>query len=231
MSSQTTSHIIVALDNLDRNSAISLAKQLDPSHCRLKVGKELFTAYGPSLLEDLMKLNFELFLDLKFHDIPNTVSKACVAAAKLGVWMISMHTLGGSTMLMAAREAIDKMQGAKPLLIGITLLTSLTDQDLPVLGFHQSLQHQVLSLAKLADKAGLDGVVCSPQEVGALRQAMGENFCLVTPGVRFSPVEGDDQKRFLTPKEAFLAGADYLVIGRPITQAADPVAMLEQCQK
>lgn len=221
-------HIIVALDNLDRAAAIALAKQLNPRQCRLKVGKELFTAYGPALVEELMKLNFEIFLDLKFHDIPNTTGKACLAAAKLGVWMLNVHTLGGVAMLESAREAIDKVTSDKPLLIGVTLLTSLTEQDLFTLGFHKTLEEQVLSLATLAFNAKLDGVVCSPHESAALRQKFGKEFCLVTPGIRLETSPADDQKRCLTPKAAFLEGSDYLVIGRPITQAPDPAQVLDQ---
>src|ERR1700722_8648026 len=170
MSQFNPPHIIVALDNLDLTSAISLAEQLNPKKCRLKIGKELFTAYGPSLIENLMKLNFDIFLDLKFHDIPTTVAKACLAAAKLGVWMLNVHTLGGIAMLESAREAIDKTNFNKPLLIGVTLLTSLTEKDLLVLGFQKKIQEEVLSLATLAFNAGLDGVVCSPHESALLRQ-------------------------------------------------------------
>jgi orotidine-5'-phosphate decarboxylase len=222
----TPPHIIIALDNLDAASAMLLAKQLNPNQCRLKVGKELFTAHGPPLVEDLMKLNFQIFLDLKFHDIPNTVAKACLAAAKLGVWMLNVHILGGVAMLEAAREAIDKGPVNKPLLVGVTLLTSLTEQDLLTLGFHRKLEEQVLSLAELAYKTGLDGVVCSPHEVALLRKNFGDQFCLVTPGIRFSDSPVDDQKRYLTPKEALSQGADYLVIGRPITQASNPAEVL-----
>lgn len=228
MSQFSPPHIIVALDNLDLTSAISLAKQLNPKKCRLKVGKESFTAYGPSLLENLMKLNFDIFLDLKFHDIPNTVAKACLAAAKLGVWMLNVHTLGGIAMLESAREAIDKVNLNRPLLIGVTLLTSLTEEDLAVLGFQRKIQEEVLSLATLAFNAGLDGVVCSSQESALLRKTFGTDFCLVTPGIRFADSKIDDQKRCLTPEAAFAEGSDYLVIGRPITQAEDPAGVLEK---
>jgi orotidine-5'-phosphate decarboxylase len=227
MSNFTAPHIIVALDNLDRTSAVLLAKQLNPKQCRLKIGKELFTAYGPSLVEQLMKLDFEIFLDLKFHDIPNTTAKACLAAAKLGIWMLNVHTLGGIAMLRAAHEAIDKLTGYKPLLIGVTLLTSLTEQDLSALGFQNSLEQQVLSLAELAYQTGLDGVVCSPHEAFSLRKKFGEKFCLVTPSIRLTDSPPDDQQRHLTPKEAISQGADYLVIGRPITQAKNPVEVLD----
>lgn len=228
MSHFNSPYIIIALDNLDRDAAITLAKQLNPHKCRLKVGKELFTAYGPALVEELMKLNFEIFLDLKFHDIPNTTGKACLAAAKLGVWMLNVHTLGGVAMLESAREAIDKVTSHRPLLVGVTLLTSLTEQDLLTLGFHKKLEEQVLSLATLAFNAGLDGVVCSPQESAILRQTFGKEFCLVTPGIRLADSPMDDQKRCLTPEAAFSQGSDYLVIGRPITQAPDPAQVLDQ---
>jgi orotidine-5'-phosphate decarboxylase len=221
-------HIIVALDNLDRKTALAVASQLDPKQCHLKVGKELFTAYGPPIIEALMKLNFQLFLDLKFHDIPNTVARACAAAATLGVWMINVHVLGGVAMLEAAREAIDRVHGVKPLLIGVTLLTSLTEQDLLTLGFKKKIEEEVLSLAMLAYQAKLEGVVCSPMEVALLRKAIGDKFCLVTPGVRPLNSPQDDQKRHLTPQEAFAQGSDYLVIGRPITEASDPAAALEK---
>ncbi len=227
MSNFTAPHIIVALDNLDRTSAVLLAKQLNPKQCRLKIGKELFTAYGPALVEQLMKLDFEIFLDLKFHDIPNTTAKACLAAAKLGIWMLNVHTLGGIEMLRTAHEAIDKLTGYKPLLIGVTLLTSLTEQDLSALGFQNSLEQQVLSLAELAYQTGLDGVVCSPHEAFSLRKKFGEKFCLVTPGIRLADSPPDDQQRHLTPKEAVSQGADYLVIGRPITQAKNPAEILD----
>jgi len=227
MSNFTAPHIIVALDNLDRTSAVLLAKQLNPKQCRLKIGKELFTAYGPALVEQLMKLDFEIFLDLKFHDIPNTTAKACLAAAKLGIWMLNVHTLGGIAMLRAAHEAIDKITGHKPLLIGVTLLTSLTEQDLSALGFQHKLEQQVLSLAELAYQTGLDGVVCSPHEAFSLRKKFGEKFCLVTPGIRLADSPPDDQQRHLTPKEAVSQGADYLVIGRPITQAKNPAEILD----
>lgn len=222
MSHFPSPHVIVALDNLDAAGAIAIAKQLNPNQCRLKIGKELFTAYGPDLIERLMELHFHIFLDLKFHDIPNTVAKACFAAAKLGVWMVNVHTLGGTAMLNAARSAIDEVKGRRPLLIGVTLLTSLTSSDLVTLGFQKSLPDQVLSLATLASQAGLDGVVCSAQEAALLRKTFGHDFCLVTPGIRLPSSPQDDQKRCVTPSEALAQGADYLVIGRPITQASQP---------
>lgn len=221
-------YIIVALDNLEMAAAIALAKQLNPRQCRLKIGKELFTAYGPALIEALMKLDFEIFLDLKFHDIPNTTAKACLAAAKLGVWMINVHTLGGVAMLESAREAVDKAGSNRPLLIGVTLLTSLTEQDLPLIGCHKNLEEQVLSLATLAFNAKLDGVVCSPHESALLRDSFGKAFCLVTPGIRLVNSPTDDQKRCLTPEAAFAQGSDYLVIGRPITEAIHPAQVLNQ---
>lgn len=225
--------IIVALDYPEARAAQDMAARLDPALCRVKVGKELFTAAGPALVEALAARGFGVFLDLKFHDIPNTVAGACKAAARLGVWMMNVHASGGRAMLQAAREALAGGQ-TRPKLIAVTVLTSMGDTDLADIGMQGGSQDAVLRLARLAQAAGLDGVVCSAQEARALRAACGAGFNLVTPGIR--PADGtpgalDDQKRVMTPRAAIDAGADYLVIGRPITQAADPVAMLQRIGK
>lgn len=223
----TDSKIIVALDYADAASALALVARLDPALCRLKVGKELFTAAGPALVESLVKQGYDVFLDLKFHDIPNTVAKACQAAANLGVWMLNVHAGGGLPMMQAAREGLDKAFGAKaPLLIAVTVLTSMDEPTLHTLGIQRSLSEHVLALANLTKQAGLQGVVCSAQEAAMLRQALGAGFCLVTPGIRPADASQDDQTRIVTPKEAISLGSHYLVIGRPITQASDPIVAL-----
>jgi orotidine-5'-phosphate decarboxylase len=217
--------VIVALDFAQAKAALELAARLDPLLCRVKVGKELFTAAGPQLVEALVQRGFDVFLDLKFHDIPNTVAGACKAGAALGVWMLNVHTLGGAAMMRAAREAIDK-SAHQPLLIGVTILTSLGDSELLSVGLHGTAAENVLRLAQLAKQSGLDGVVCSSQEAQLLRKQMNASFALVTPGIRLADAGKDDQTRVLTPVEALKAGASYLVIGRPITQSADPIATL-----
>jgi orotidine-5'-phosphate decarboxylase len=219
--------IIIALDYPIAPPALALAGKLEPALCRLKIGKELFTAAGPALLEDLMHLGFQIFLDLKFHDIPNTTAQACKAAANLGVWMVNVHALGGRKMLEAAREAIT-VGAHRPKLIAVTMLTSMAQQDLDEIGISTKLSDMVLRLATLARGIGLDGVVCSAQEAGLLRKHCGKEFCLVTPGIRPINANPDDQSRVMSPKAAMQAGSNYLVIGRPITQAADPLqALLE----
>ena len=218
--------IIVALDYSDAQSALNLVKQLDPTICRLKVGKELFTAAGPQLVEQLAHYNFGVFLDLKFHDIPNTVAKACTSASNLGIWMLNVHASGGLEMMQAARQAIDS-SSAKPILIAVTVLTSMNQESLYQIGITSGLNDHVLSLAQLTHQAGLDGVVCSALEAKILRQAIGSNFCLVTPGIRPTHAKQDDQSRVVTPAEALTNGANYLVIGRPITQAENPLKALE----
>lgn len=220
-----TPYVIVALDFPDARSALALSTSLDPRQCRLKVGIELFTAAGPALVERLVDDGYAVFLDLKFHDIPTTVARACSAAARMGVWMLNVHTLGGMNMLSAARAAIDSANH-RPLLLGVTVLTSLATGDLREIGIDVPLENQVQSCAVLAQRAGLDGVVCSPHEAAALRGRFGPEFLLVTPGIRAEPVCADDQSRSMTAAEARRQGADYLVIGRPITCAADPVAAL-----
>lgn len=225
------SPIVVALDFEQKAAALDLVSQLDPALCRLKVGKEMFTHFGPSFITELQQRKFEIFLDLKFHDIPNTVAKAVQAAADLGVWMVNVHASGGSRMMHAAREALLTFGSDKPLLIAVTVLTSMEQADLTELGVQLSPAEQVLKLAGLTAKAGLDGVVCSAQEAALLKQQFGQHFCLVTPGIRPAFANADDQKRVMTPSEALAVGVDYLVIGRPITKAADPLAALQAIAK
>ncbi len=224
--SNTDPKIVVALDYADAVSASELVNQLNPTLCRIKVGKELFTAAGPQLVEKFVDQGFGVFLDLKFHDIPNTVSKACEAASKLGVWMLNVHASGGQPMMEAAREGVAR-SGKNPLLIAVTVLTSMNQQTLEQIGVGRPLQDQVLNLASLTKQSGLDGVVCSAQEAKLLRQHLGQDFCLVTPGIRPANASLDDQSRVVTPATALQDGASYLVIGRPITQAASPIAALE----
>lgn len=218
--------IIVALDYADEDSALKLVKQLDPTLCRLKVGKELFTAAGPQFVEKLTRSDFGVFLDLKFHDIPNTVAKACSAASNLGVWMLNVHASGGMEMMQAAKQAVDSST-TKPLLIAVTVLTSMNQATLNQIGIHTDLPKHVLNLAKLTQQAGLDGVVCSALEAEMLRANLGSEFCLVTPGIRPANASKDDQSRIVTPATALALGSSYLVIGRPITQAAIPLRALE----
>jgi len=217
--------IIVALDYPSAKNALALVERLEPTLCRLKVGKELFTAAGPVLVEQLIGRGFGIFLDLKFHDIPNTVAQACKVAADLGVWMVNVHALGGRKMLMAAREAIDN-SGHQPELIAVTMLTSMAQDDLADIGISAKPAEMVLRLATLARDSGLDGVVCSAQEAALLRRECGREFCLVTPGIRPVFASHDDQSRIMTPQAAVQAGSSYLVIGRPITQATDPLQVL-----
>lgn len=222
----TDPKIIVALDFPQAAQALALAQKLDAAKCRLKVGKELFTAAGPQLVEKLQKLGFEVFLDLKFHDIPNTTAQACKAAAALGVWMVNVHALGGRRMLEAAREALSNV-GQRPKLIAVTILTSMAQDDLHAIGINASPAQMVSLLAGLANNCGLDGVVCSAQEAFLLRQQFGRDFCLVTPGIRLTNSAANDQARIMTPQAALEAGSNYLVIGRPITQAPDPLQALQ----
>ncbi len=217
--------IIVALDYPGAVPALALAHRLSPELCRLKVGKELFTATGPSLLEQLMKRGFEIFLDLKFHDIPNTTAQACKAAAGLGVWMINVHALGGRKMMEAAQLAVSSV-AKPPKLIAVTLLTSMNQEDIDDIGIKATPGEMVLRLAKLAQDSGLDGVVCSAMETTLLRRHCGAKFALVTPGIRPVDASLDDQSRVMTPEAALNAGSSYLVIGRPITRAADPLQAL-----
>ena len=226
MSHAADPKIVVALDYADASPALQLVERLDPSLCRLKVGKELFTVASPQLVEKLIAKDFGVFLDLKFHDIPTTVQKACEAASRLGVWMLNVHASGGADMMQAAREGVAK-SGRQPLLIAVTVLTSMNQAALKQIGVEDELQNQVLRLASLTKQAGLDGVVCSAQEAQMLRKQLGVDFCLVTPGIRPKTASLDDQSRVVTPSQAIAWGADYLVIGRPITQAANPLQALQ----
>ncbi|MEN8801612.1 MAG: orotidine-5'-phosphate decarboxylase [Thiogranum sp.] len=218
--------VIVALDFSGGDQARQFVDRLEPGSCRLKIGKELFTREGPELVRYFTSSGHEVFLDLKFHDIPNTVARACQAAAALGVWMMNVHASGGSKMMSAARAALDELGVNRPLLIAVTVLTSMDREDLRELGVHADPGEQVLRLATLAKASGLDGVVCSPQEAALLREEFGEDFRLVTPGIRPKGAAMDDQSRVLTPADAIRSGSDYLVMGRPITGAEDPVSVL-----
>jgi len=219
--------IIVALDYQEATQALNVVEKLDPTLCRLKVGKELFTAAGPQFIDVLHQHNFSVFLDLKFHDIPNTVAKACLAASNLGIWMLNVHASGGTEMMQAASEAV-KSSATKPLLIAVTVLTSMNQASLANIGIQTPLADHVLNLARLTQTAGLAGVVCSAQEAPLLRTHLGSEFCLVTPGIRPKDASLNDQSRVVTPQEALHLGSNYLVIGRPITQANNPQKMLEQ---
>jgi orotidine-5'-phosphate decarboxylase len=218
--------IIVALDYPGAQPALDMAARLDPSLCRVKVGKELFVAAGPALVDRLHALGHEVFLDLKFHDIPNTVAGACRSAARLGVWMLNVHASGGEAMMRAARDAVSSASGRAPLLIGVTVLTSLADTDMAQVGFSGSAADNAERLARLAHACGMDGVVCSAEEAPRLRNATAPGFVLVTPGIRLPTDAKGDQQRVVTPVDAVRRGADYLVIGRPVTQSKDPTATL-----
>ena len=223
----TLPRIFVALDYPNAADALALAERLDPHQCGLKVGKELFVTAGPDPVRRMIERGFAVFLDLKFHDIPNTAASACAAATRLGVAMLNVHASGGRAMMTASREAMERaVRGARPLLIGVTVLTSLDDGDMRELGIDATAEQHALRLARLTQACGLDGVVCSAQEAPSLRAACGPAFKLVTPGIRLADAAKDDQARIVTPEAAIRKGADYLVIGRPITQAADPVATL-----
>jgi orotidine-5'-phosphate decarboxylase len=219
--------IIVALDVASREEALRCAAALKPDLCRLKIGKELFVGAGPHLVEELQRCGFQIFLDLKFHDIPHTVARACAAAARLGVWMVNVHALGGKDMLCAAREGMEPLQH-KPLLVAVTLLTSVGAQALKHLGIDETPRDFVLRLASLAKDCGLDGAVCSAQEALLLRKNLSPVFLLVTPGIRLAGQHPDDQVRTATPLQAIQDGANYLVVGRPITGASDPLRALER---
>lgn len=223
---KTGSPVIIALDYAERGPALALADQLEPALCRLKVGFELFSAEGPAIVGELVDRGYDVFLDLKFHDIPNTVAHACRVAADLGVWMLNVHALGGSRMMQAAREAVDR-SASSPLLIAVTVLTSHTAGDLAQVGIGAQPDELVTRLAGLAMESGLDGVVCSAQEAAELRQRYPRSV-LVTPGIRPDGSAADDQRRTMTPAEAIHAGSSYLVIGRPVTRAPDPLAILSR---
>lgn len=230
MTDSLRSPVIVALDTHDPDAALALAGKLDPALCRVKVGKELFTAAGPALLDALHEQGHEVFLDLKFHDIPNTVQKAVAVAASQGVWMLTVHASGGRAMMEAAREGARegaaRRGGREPLLVAVTLLTSLDQQDLDELGIQRSTVEQVQRLAALAQNSGMDGVVCSAAEVAGLRELLRKDFVLVTPGIRPEGDSHHDQKRVMTPPAALRAGSSYLVIGRPITRSTRPAERL-----
>lgn len=218
--------VIVALDYDNKDNALSFVAQLDPSLCKLKVGKEMFTLFGPEFVKTLVSKGFDVFLDLKFHDIPNTVAKACKAAAELGVWMVNVHASGGVPMMKAAKEAIASSNHPQTKLIAVTVLTSMDQAQLSDVIDNVTPQQQVLRLCKLTQQAGLDGIVCSAQEAQVLRQTFTDEFLLVTPGIRPKGADAGDQKRVMTPDEAIDSGVSYLVMGRPITKADDPVAVL-----
>ncbi len=220
----TDSKIIVALDYSNAEQALSFVNKVSPELCKLKVGKELFTTAGPQFVEELVAKGFDVFLDLKFHDIPNTVMKACHAAAELGVWMVNVHALGGHAMMQAAKDGVNH---SSTKLIAVTILTSMGQEDLNQIGIQTEISQQVVKLAQLAKQSGLDGVVCSAKEVSLLRQNLSNDFLLVTPGIRPAGSAIGDQKRVMTPNEAINAGSSYLVIGRPITQSGSPVKTLE----
>lgn len=218
--------IIVALDYDNKKKALSLVDQLDPKLAALKVGKEMFTLFGPKFVKKLVKKDFNVFLDLKFHDIPNTVAKACCAAADLGVWMTNVHASGGTKMMETAYKALEYYGKESPLLIAVTILTSMDETNYSALGYKKSLSQQVVALANLTKNAGLDGVVCSAWEAQQLKLELGQEFKLITPGIRPAASDKGDQTRVMTPNEAIQAGSDYLVIGRPITKADNPLKAL-----
>ena len=220
--------IIVAIDANTREEAYTQVRQLDPELCHLKIGNILFTRYGPSLIEELIQKNYRIFLDLKFHDIPQVVTGACRAAALLGVWMINVHISGGRNMLEMVVDTLQNMIGTKTLLVGVTILTSLDAKDLEMLGINNDISSVVARMAILAKESGLDGVVCSANEAAPLRKQQGNEFLLVTPGIRLSRKERNDQKRIMTPEAAIKAGSNYLVIGRPITQSIHPRETLQK---
>ncbi|MGP5495040.1 orotidine-5'-phosphate decarboxylase [Psychrobacter celer] len=227
MNNAIKSPVVVALDNMTMEASLALADKLDPALCRLKVGKELFTRCGPDIIKVLHQRDFEVFLDLKFHDIPNTTAQAVLAAADLGVWMVNVHASAGlEAMSLAKQRLLDN--NLDTLLIAVTVLTSMDNQALTQTGITDGLDTQVSRLAQLTKQAGLDGVVCSAQEAQSLKALCGQNFKLVTPGIRLAEDNADDQKRICTPAQALQDGADYLVIGRSITQAADPAAKLQR---
>ncbi len=222
-----SSKLIIALDFPEANKAMQFVNQLSPSDCKLKIGFELFISVGPEIVRQLIEKGFDIFLDLKFHDIPNTVASVCKAAAKLDVWMMNVHASGGSEMMSAAVEALNGFE-QRPKLIAVSVLTSMTDDQLQQLGVNATAKNQVARLAKLAEQSGLDGMVCSAKEALLLRQLMGENFLLVTPGIRPLGVDKGDQSRVMTPSEAIKAGVDYIVVGRPITQSNQPLQMIAE---
>ncbi|NQZ12648.1 MAG: orotidine-5'-phosphate decarboxylase [Algicola sp.] len=228
MKQNSTSKIVVALDYESKQQALSFVDKLTADSCRLKVGKEMFTHFGPDFVSTLVNKGFDVFLDLKFHDIPNTVAKAVKASADLGVWMVNVHAVGGAKMMSAAKQSLNDFGADAPLLIAVTVLTSMDESDLKGVGVDRSAQEQVMMLAQLTSDSGLDGVVCSAQEAVALKSRFGQEFKLITPGIRPIGSAAGDQKRVVTPLQAVQNGSDYLVIGRPVTQADDPLAVLTQ---
>jgi orotidine-5'-phosphate decarboxylase len=223
--------LIVALDFDNEKTTLNLVDKLDPQHCALKVGSELFTLLGPQFIRQLVARNFKVFLDLKFHDIPNTVARACHSAAELGVWMMNVHASGGAKMLEAAKSALDTYGKNRPLLLAVTILTSFSEAELLTIGVTSSLIDQVRQLAKLSKQSGLDGVVCSAHEAELIKQTCGEQFLTVTPGIRLPSDSMDDQSRVMTPEQAVQAGSHYLVIGRPITRAENPYEVVSRILK
>lgn len=226
-----TSPILVALDYADKNAALAFVDNIDPRDCRLKVGKEMFTLFGPQFVRELQQRQFEIFLDLKFHDIPNTAAHAVAAAAELGVWMVNVHASGGARMMTAAREALLPFGKDAPLLIAVTVLTSMEAEDLRGIGIELSPADYAERLARLTKECGLDGVVCSAHEATRLKASCGQAFKLVTPGIRPAGSSAGDQRRIMTPVEAAQAGVDYMVIGRPITQSPAPAETLREILK
>jgi len=220
------SKVVVALDFDNEVKALEFVDSIAVDSCRLKVGKEMFTYFGPDFVKKLVNKGFDVFLDLKFHDIPNTVAKAVTAAAELGVWMVNVHATGGEKMMRAAHEALLPYGDKAPLLIAVTVLTSMEQSELPLIGIDTPLDEHVEKLATLAKNSGLDGVVCSAQEASSLKAKLGQDFKLVTPGIRPAGSAVGDQKRIMTPLKAVEAGSDYLVIGRPITQSDNPQSVL-----
>ncbi|HCL9043331.1 TPA: orotidine-5'-phosphate decarboxylase [Escherichia coli] len=223
----TNSPVVVALDYHNRDAALAFVDKIDPRDCRLKVGKEMFTLFGPQFVRELQQRGFDIFLDLKFHDIPNTAAHAVAAAADLGVWMVNVHASGGARMMTAAREALVPFGKDAPLLIAVTVLTSMEASDLADLGVTLSPADYAERLAALTQKCGLDGVVCSAQEAVRFKQVFGQEFKLVTPGIRPQGSDAGDQRRIMTPEQALAAGVDYMVIGRPVTQSVDPAQTLK----
>jgi len=224
----TDPRVVVALDFDKKDDALSFVDRINPADARLKVGKEMFTYFGPEFVKQLTGKGFDVFLDLKFHDIPNTVAKAVTAAADLGVWMVNVHASGGTEMMTKAKAALEAYGNDAPLLMAVTVLTSMGQEDLDGLGIKKTPAEQVMALAKLTQQSGLDGVVCSAWEAEALKTNLGSDFKLITPGIRPAGSASDDQKRIMTPKQAIDVGVDYLVVGRPITKAADPAQVLRE---
>lgn len=223
----TDSPVVVALDYANRDSALAFVDRIDPRDCRLKVGKEMFTLFGPQFVRELQQRGFDIFLDLKFHDIPNTTAHAVKAAADLGVWMVNVHASGGTRMMTAAKEALLPFGADAPLLIAVTVLTSMEASDLQDIGITATPAEHAERLARLTQQCGLDGIVCSAQEAVRFKSELGQAFKLVTPGIRPQGSDAGDQRRIMTPEQALQAGVDYMVIGRPVTQSADPAQTLK----